>query len=182
MTTPDPTPPASPNAEPSYAERIISWLQEHRATHTDWAEWFEEHPDDPRCTSDLGDAAFHRQVEARYNEMIAAVRTMQSEADATIAAQRDTIASLRADVARLTEANAAGSEELARNSSVYQKASADLAAARQRIGEVTETLRRVYHCRLPHGPTVADLLMDADSEGCFKAAKAAHETLKGDTQ
>lgn len=78
-------------------ERLVAWLREHQATHTDWADWFEKHPDDPRCTPDLGDAAFHRQVEARYDEMIAVVRAAQADADATIAA-------LRGDVQRLQAA------------------------------------------------------------------------------
>jgi len=51
-------------------EDVITWLKYHRFTHSEWASWFEAHPDDPRIKSGIGTADFHRKVEARYNEMI----------------------------------------------------------------------------------------------------------------
>jgi hypothetical protein len=59
-------------AEPFTADEIVAWLKDHRATHTDWASWFESHPDDPRIAS-VGTAEFHRGVERRYDRMIAGV-------------------------------------------------------------------------------------------------------------
>ncbi len=51
---------------------LIYGLEFSRGTHIDWAEWFEENPNDERMAS-LGDAEFHRKCEAEYNERISAV-------------------------------------------------------------------------------------------------------------
>lgn len=48
---------------------VIKQLAYHRQTHTEWAEHFEEYPKDAR-SEPLGDAIFHRKVEARYTKMI----------------------------------------------------------------------------------------------------------------
>ena len=57
-------------ADPMPINEIIDHLKSHQWTHTDWASWFEAHPDDPRITA-VGTAEFHRKVEARYSRMIA---------------------------------------------------------------------------------------------------------------
>lgn len=66
--------------EPFTAEQIVEWLKHHRATHADWASWFEAHPDDPRAKV-IGDAKFHRDVERRYDSLIAGVRSLASASD-----------------------------------------------------------------------------------------------------
>lgn len=66
--------------EPANIETIadvISQLEYHRQTHTEWAEHFERHPDaDP---GNLGDAAFHRAVEGRYTKMIEVLHALTGE-------------------------------------------------------------------------------------------------------
>jgi hypothetical protein len=52
---------------------VRNWLIEHRLTHTEWADWFENSPNDPRANNGMGDATFHRNVEKRYSSMIATI-------------------------------------------------------------------------------------------------------------
>ncbi|MER9875619.1 hypothetical protein [Mesorhizobium sp. M0195] len=65
-------------------EDVITWLKYHRFTHSDWASWFEAHPDDPRIKSGIGTADFHRKVEARYNEMIRCLTTALQPAPTSV--------------------------------------------------------------------------------------------------
>ena len=51
-------------------DAVIAQLKYQRETHTDWADWFEKHPEDPRAVQQFGDAAFHRRVESNYTRMI----------------------------------------------------------------------------------------------------------------
>lgn len=66
--------------EPFSVDDIIEWLEHHQWTHTDWATWFEGHPDDPRIAA-VGTAEFHRGVETRYSRMIAGIRKLSDNSD-----------------------------------------------------------------------------------------------------
>lgn len=76
------TTPILPTAgEEMTGNELIAQLREHQLTHKIWAEWFEAHPEDPRQhTEGIGDAVFHRQIEAKYSEMIRCVQRLMSEA------------------------------------------------------------------------------------------------------
>jgi hypothetical protein len=65
-----PSPPAPLDTHPVTLETVIDQLKHHRETHTEWADWFEKHPDDPRAVKEFGDATFHRHVERQYTKMI----------------------------------------------------------------------------------------------------------------
>ena len=65
-------------SDPATIEEIIACLKKHQFTHTDWASWFEQHPDDPRIAS-VGDAKFHRSVEHRYSRMIAGLEAISPQ-------------------------------------------------------------------------------------------------------
>lgn len=56
-------------------DELLDRLRTHQQTHTDWAVWFEKHPDDERYKS-VGDAGFHRMVERSYSEMLETITEM----------------------------------------------------------------------------------------------------------
>lgn len=91
-------------AEPATGDEIIKNLIAHQWTHTDWATWFEIHPDDPRIAA-VGTAEFHRDVEARYSRMIAGVRILSRAAndgmEDQIIEERDTAEKAISDAYRL---------------------------------------------------------------------------------
>lgn len=64
-------------SDPATLEEIIECLKGHQWTHTDWATWFEGNPNDPRIKA-IGNAAFHRKVEARYSRMIAGLMELNN--------------------------------------------------------------------------------------------------------
>ena len=59
---------------------LIRRLEFSRGTHIEWAEWFEAHPKDTRI-KDLGDAAFHREMEADYDKRITAITSAVDDID-----------------------------------------------------------------------------------------------------
>lgn len=63
------------------ADGVVEQLAVHKKTHTQWAEWFEAHPEEAAKQPDLGDAAFHRAVEAKYDAMIRVVSDLARSAD-----------------------------------------------------------------------------------------------------
>ena len=48
---------------------VVKQLAYHRQTHTEWAEWLEDRSPDEH-PEHIGNAEFHRKVEARYTKMI----------------------------------------------------------------------------------------------------------------
>jgi hypothetical protein len=63
---------------------VARQLRRHLFTHLSWADWFEKNPKDPTA-KDVGDARFHRKVEAAYRSMIVAVEAQLSPAELRIA-------------------------------------------------------------------------------------------------
>ncbi len=58
-------------------EDVISQLEYHRETHSQWAEHFEKCPSvDP---GELGDDSFHRHVEGRYTQMIEIISSLPTK-------------------------------------------------------------------------------------------------------
>ncbi len=57
---------------------VVRQLTSHRSIHMKWAEHFEQHRSDKRSEF-LGDAAFHRRVEARYTKMIEVLGTVPGD-------------------------------------------------------------------------------------------------------
>lgn len=62
------------------AAGVVEQLAVHKKTHTQWAEWFEAHPAEAAKQPDLGDAAFHRAIEAKYDAMISVVADLARQA------------------------------------------------------------------------------------------------------
>ncbi len=74
-TANDPT--MSTDKEPVIIDSIkdvISQLEFHRETHTQWAKHFEQHPN--ADAAQIGDDVFHREVERRYTRMIEVLESL----------------------------------------------------------------------------------------------------------
>lgn len=61
---------------------VIAQLNEHRRTHTEWAEFLEQAPGH-ESEKHVGEAAFHRDVESAYEDMIDYLRELRRPAEKT---------------------------------------------------------------------------------------------------